>query len=548
MNEIKKLVSSAKQGCQSAFDRLYELTNSEIWYTCVSLLKNEENAKDTMQNTYITAFLKLDTLENEEKFCGWVKSIAVNKCKDFFKGKAEYQIDEEVLKDEIETDEVMLPEEYVTNTEKRKIILQLMEETLSYAQYQTVFMFYFDEMTIGEIAGILEISEGTVKSRLNSSRAKIKQAVIDYENKSEDKLHGVVLIPLFPSVFKAQAESLEVPMIDITIPTSAGQITVLSKGAEGAVKATAKTASSILKTKVIASICAVAAFGSATVGSAFLSGFTVKASTADSDESKETIMFGDVNSDNVINLKDAIETQKYSLNFKDFNDTQKLCGDVDKNGKVNLLDSILLQKFVLGIDSENIGIGEEMTQPEPTDPITDPSEPTDDPATKPTEKPTQAPTKKPTQKPTEKPTQAPTQKPTQKPTQPATEKPTEKPTQKRWVPAKTETQKTWIPAKTETKVIHHDAVTHEEPVYKTGYVSICNTCGADITGFEGAHGKQHAFNGENASHHEEYVKVQTGTKTVVDKEAWDETVTVTVEEGHWETKTVVVEEGHWEYY
>ena len=49
-------------------------------------------------------------------------------------------------------------------------------------------MFYFNELSIAEIAQALEISEGTVKSRLNSSRAKMKTAIEDYENKSGDKL------------------------------------------------------------------------------------------------------------------------------------------------------------------------------------------------------------------------------------------------------------------------------------------------------------------------------------------------------------------------
>lgn len=117
----------------------------------------------------------------------------------------------------------------------------------------------------------------------------------------------------------------------------------------------------------------------------------------------------------------------------------------------------------------------------------------------------------------------------------------------KWVPAVTKTENIWVPAKTETKVIHHEAVTHEEPVYEYKTRSICNTCGADITGNTSPHMKQHWLNGENMSHHSETIKVQTGTQTVIDQEAWDETVTETVE-GHYETKTVVVTEGHWEQY
>lgn len=95
----------------------------------------------------------------------------------------------------------------------------------------------------------------------------------------------------------------------------------------------------------------------------------------------------------------------------------------------------------------------------------------------------------------------------------------------------------WVPAGTAvTKTVHHDAVTHEEPVYKLDARSICNTCGADITGDTYSHTKQHALNGENASWHTERIKVQTGTKTVVDKAAWDEVVTTIIDNGYWEYK------------
>ena len=278
MKKIKELVSSAKSGNKKSFDKLYKLTHNDVWYNCLSLLKDEENAKDIMQETYITAFLKLDTLKDEEKFCGWVTTIAVNLCKKKLKGKVEYQIDDEVLITEAETDELMLPEEYITKTEKRKVLLQIMEDTLSFNQYQTVLMFYFDEMSISEIAQGLEISEGTVKSRLNSSRAKMKTAIEDYENKSGDKLHGVVVVPFFTTIFREQAKSLAVPNITIKLPNGQTLATSATKGIATGAKSTVSsivkaTATATVKTKVIAVVCgATILAGISAVGISILAG------------------------------------------------------------------------------------------------------------------------------------------------------------------------------------------------------------------------------------------------------------------------------------
>ena len=174
MEEISSLVIKAKNGDNTAFDRLYYLTQQEVWFTCISLLKNETHAEEIMQNTYVTAFLKLNTLEENAKFPVWVKKIAVNKCKDFFKAKQELQLDDEILENYSETSEITIPEEYITDNENRRIILEIMQNTLSQVQYRAVFMYYFDEMSITEIAEVEDCPAGTVMSRLNLARAKMK--------------------------------------------------------------------------------------------------------------------------------------------------------------------------------------------------------------------------------------------------------------------------------------------------------------------------------------------------------------------------------------
>ena len=61
MEEISSLVIKAKNGDNTAFDRLYYLTQQEVWFTCISLLKNETHAEEIMQNTYVTAIFLTHT-------------------------------------------------------------------------------------------------------------------------------------------------------------------------------------------------------------------------------------------------------------------------------------------------------------------------------------------------------------------------------------------------------------------------------------------------------------------------------------------------------
>ena len=560
MKTIKELVLSAKNGNKKAFDKLYKLTSNDVWFTCVSLLKDEENAKDIMQETYITAFLKLDTLKDEEKFCGWLTAIATNKSKNKLKGKVEYQIDDEVLIAKTETDELMLPEEYITKAEKRKVLLQIMEDTLSFNQYQTALMFYFDEMSISEIAQGLEISEGTVKSRLNSSRAKMKTAIEDYEKKSGDKLHGVVVVPFFTTIFKEEAKSLAVPNITIKLPNGQTLATSATKGIATGAKSTVSsivkaTATATVKTKVIAVVCgATILAGTSAVGISILAGCnaekeptepsvissTVQTSTVPTTVPKTTVPKA---------VKDLVDKGEIKVD-KDGNITDKNGKKVEvKDGKVEVKTddgktvTVKVDDVKTTVSNKNNSNKGNTEKKEDTKSNT--SSKKDNTSSKADTKKDNSSSKVNTSNNNQKPA-----KPSNSSkVQPATKDPHE---------GKTYHEAVYKYYK------HHDAVTkyhkrewivtgtHEEPEYKYGYINVCNDCGKQLTD---ANQEEHLTwemdHGGRGSYHAEEQWVQVGTKTVEDgywKEAYTETIKKAYDEevsanDNWDRKVLVKEAG-----
>ena len=558
MKKIKELVSSAKSGNKKSFDKLYELTHNDVWYNCLSLLKDEENAKDIMQETYITAFLKLDTLKDEEKFCGWVTTIAVNLCKKKLKGKVEYQIDDEVLITEAETDELMLPEEYITKTEKRKVLLQIMEDTLSFNQYQTVLMFYFDEMSISEIAQGFEISEGTVKSRLNSSRAKMKTAIEDYEKKSGDKLHGVVVVPFFTTIFKEEAKSLAVPNITIKLPNGQTLATSATKGIATGAKSTVSsivkaTANATVKAKVIAVVCgATILAGTSAVGISILAGCnaekeptepsvissTVQTSTVPTTVPKTTVPKA---------VKDLVDKGEIKVD-KDGNITDKNGKKVEvKDGKVEVKTddgktvTVKVDDVKTTVSNKNNGNKGNTEKKENTSSKKDNTSKTN----------TSDNDKKPASKPNN------SSNNNQTPAKPSNSSSNNQKPAKPSESSKTET----TAAKKYKYYKHHDAVTkhhdrewivtgtHEEPVYGWVGYNVCNDCGMKMTDANqmGEHLDWEMDNGGRGSYHHEKEYVQTGTKTVEDghwREAYTETITPAYDEevsenDHWDKKVPI---------
>ena len=209
---IKELVQRMKTGEQAAYEEAYRDTYRSVYFICLGFMKNEENAKDAMQDTYMTAFGKLEQLKEEEKFIAWLKQIAVNRCKRLLEKMAPELMEVEKLENlRKEENENFLPEEYIINKAKRKIVMDVMRKELSDIQYQTVILFYFNGLEIEEIADMMECPPGTVKSRLSVARNRIKEGVLEYEKNNKDKLYSFVGIPFLTSLLAAEASAMEAP-------------------------------------------------------------------------------------------------------------------------------------------------------------------------------------------------------------------------------------------------------------------------------------------------------------------------------------------------
>ena len=464
----------------------------------------------------------------------------------------EYQIDDEVLITEAETDELMLPEEYITKTEKRKVLLQIMEDTLSFNQYQTVLMFYFDEMSISEIAQGFEISEGTVKSRLNSSRAKMKTAIEDYEKKSGDKLHGVVVVPFFTTIFKEEAKSLAVPNITIKLPNGQTLATSATKGIATGAKSTVSsivkaTANATVKAKVIAVVCgATILAGTSAVGISILAGCnaekeptepsvissTVQTSTVPTTVPKTTVPKA---------VKDLVDKGEIKVD-KDGNITDKNGKKVEvKDGKVEVKTddgktvTVKVDDVKTTVSNKNNSNKGNTEKKEDTKSNTSKKDNTSKTNTSDNDK-----------------------KPASKPSNSSSnnQKPATSSSNNKKPASNTET----TAAKKYKYYKHHDAVTkhhdrewivtgtHEEPVYGWVGYDVCNDCGMKMTD---ANEEEHLIwemeNGGRGSYHHEKEYVQTGTKTVEDghwREAYTETITPAYDEevsenDHWDKKVLI---------
>lgn len=229
--DIINNVIKAMDGDQEAISELYYTTYPKLRAVAVSILKNEDDADDIVQDSYIKAFSSLHQLDNAKKFEPWLCRIVSNKCKDYLKKNKPILFssqDNEENDDPIEwsiedESKEYNPEEVLLSEDTRKQIMDLLN---SLPDDQRICLVYHvvQEMKISEIAELLEVSESTVKSRINYAKSKMKVKINELEKKGV-KLRGFAGFALFPFIrhlFTSQTASIPPISAEIVTGSMAG--------------------------------------------------------------------------------------------------------------------------------------------------------------------------------------------------------------------------------------------------------------------------------------------------------------------------------------
>ena len=173
----KEIIQRLKDtGNTQYFGLLYDKYAPKVYQKCISMLKNEEDAKDLVHDILVKAFVKIGTFRGDASFSTWIYHISYNACIDFLKKqqRKQKQITKEPVpnqaKDNIadETEDVETKEMKLERLEEVFQLLEPAEKTLLLMKYQ-------DSWKISQIAEVIGISEGAVKMRLKRAREKLKK-------------------------------------------------------------------------------------------------------------------------------------------------------------------------------------------------------------------------------------------------------------------------------------------------------------------------------------------------------------------------------------
>lgn len=246
-------IDLARAGEERGYGFLYEKTYKSKYYLALQYMKNEEEAEDVLQEAYIKAFSKLDTLENPEAFSGWLGMIVANTAKNMLAKKRPLLFSDLAVDDEGEQFEYQIedndlevqPELSYTRQETKELVHELID-SLSEEQRLCVLMFHIEGIPISEIARTMECSENTVKSRLNYGRKNLRMKAEDLQKKGY-KLYSVAPLPLFLMLLRNEEKYLAAEGILSAAGKLVADQVFASLSSEGATLATAEVAKETAK-------------------------------------------------------------------------------------------------------------------------------------------------------------------------------------------------------------------------------------------------------------------------------------------------------------
>ncbi|ATV71127.1 MAG: RNA polymerase sigma factor [Fusobacterium sp.] len=135
------------------FDNIYEEYFDRVYYKVLSVVKNDDDAEDICQETFISVYKNLSKFREESNIYTWIYRIAINKTYDFFKKrKIEFEINDDVLS---------LPEDVNFDT---KVILQEKLKLISDKEREIVILKDIYGYKLKEIAEMKNMNLSTVKS------------------------------------------------------------------------------------------------------------------------------------------------------------------------------------------------------------------------------------------------------------------------------------------------------------------------------------------------------------------------------------------------
>lgn len=187
MTDEKAIIRQIQAGDQEAFARLVQTYQKPVYNLCLRMVSNPTDAEDLAQEAFLKAWRGLSFYKFESSFSTWLYRLTSNVCIDFLrqqkrKNTVSLTVMEEEENRELEVyDPAPVPEEEAIDSENRQAVADAMAQLEE--EYRLVLSLrVVEELSYEQIADVLDLKVGTVKSRLARARDKLRKLLLQNGN------------------------------------------------------------------------------------------------------------------------------------------------------------------------------------------------------------------------------------------------------------------------------------------------------------------------------------------------------------------------------
>jgi len=181
-DDEKRLIARAKEGEMQAFEILVRRYQQSIYYLCRRMTNAHQSADDLSQETFIKAYFSLSQFKDEMNFSSWLRRIAVNNSLNYLKSCRREELlgeRENAIAGNASSTLQELPQETLLRNRLEQKFRKALDALP--ADQKTVFILrFYENLSYKEIAQTLNLPDGTVMSRLNRARKKLRSLMADH--------------------------------------------------------------------------------------------------------------------------------------------------------------------------------------------------------------------------------------------------------------------------------------------------------------------------------------------------------------------------------
>lgn len=191
----KQLVAKAKEGDLQAFEELILRHERIVYNVALRMMNHSEDAKDISQEVFLKAYRNIKNFDERSMFSTWLYRITTNTCIDEMrkrKGKQSYSLEEELENEDGSmqrqiADAGETPEESLLREERKSQLLQALS-LLSAEHKAVVILRDIRGFSYEEIAEIMDLPIGTIKSRISRARNQLKNEILKIMERNGENL------------------------------------------------------------------------------------------------------------------------------------------------------------------------------------------------------------------------------------------------------------------------------------------------------------------------------------------------------------------------